>query len=80
MPELVRFSGIRLCMYFGDHLPPHFHVEYGEYKALIGIQDGALIRGKFPRRKLQEVQTYLAENRESLLETFFEFNPNLSNK
>jgi hypothetical protein len=28
MPELSRFYGIVIKMYFGDHAPPHFHAEY----------------------------------------------------
>jgi len=37
MPELSRFLGIVVYMYFNDHNPPHFHVDYGEYKAAIAI-------------------------------------------
>lgn len=37
MPEISRFFGIIIKMYFGDHLPPHSHAEYGEYKAVIDI-------------------------------------------
>jgi len=32
MPEICRFFGISIKMYFGDHMPPHFHAEYGEHK------------------------------------------------
>ncbi|GAB4407628.1 MAG: hypothetical protein Kow00123_20580 [Anaerolineales bacterium] len=37
MPEISRFFGIVIKMYFDDHLPPHFHAEYGEYKAVVDI-------------------------------------------
>ncbi len=30
MPEISRFLGIVICMYFNDHNPPHFHVEYND--------------------------------------------------
>jgi hypothetical protein len=33
MPELSRFLGIVILMYFRDHNPPHFHVEYNEHRA-----------------------------------------------
>lgn len=33
MPELSRFLGIAILMYFNDHNPPHFHVKYNEYRA-----------------------------------------------
>lgn len=29
MPELSRFFGIVIRMYIQDHVPPHFHAEYG---------------------------------------------------
>ena len=50
MPELSRFLGITIYMLFNDHNPPHFHVEYGEYKASISIKDLALIDGDLPSR------------------------------
>jgi hypothetical protein len=37
MPEVSRFFGIVIRMYFNDHNPPHFHAEYGDYEALIDI-------------------------------------------
>jgi hypothetical protein len=33
MPEVARFYGIVIKVFFGDHLPPHFHAIYGEYNA-----------------------------------------------
>lgn len=30
MPEISRFLGIVVYMYYKDHAPPHFHAEYGE--------------------------------------------------
>lgn len=38
MPELSRFYGIVIKMYFGDHDPPHFHAEYAEDRAVINIE------------------------------------------
>lgn len=42
-------------MFFKDHAPPHFHVKYAEYKAIIDIKALALIEGKLPRRALSLV-------------------------
>jgi hypothetical protein len=33
MPQISRFFGIAVLMYFNDHAPPHFHVAYGEFEA-----------------------------------------------
>ena len=52
MPELSRFYGIVIKMYFDDHSPPHFHAEYGEYDALININTLAIIAGRLPGRAL----------------------------
>ena len=40
MPEISLFYGIRVTMYYDDHNPPHFHVRYNEYRAIIDIQTG----------------------------------------
>jgi hypothetical protein len=34
MPEISRFYGLIIKMFFKDHNPPHFHAEYGEHEAL----------------------------------------------
>jgi hypothetical protein len=52
MPEISRFYGIVIRMYFDEHLPPHFHAEYGDYEALININTLAVISGKLPPRAL----------------------------
>lgn len=30
MPEISRFPGIMIAMYYNDHVPPHFHTRYGD--------------------------------------------------
>ena len=44
MPEICRFFGIIIRMYYDDHEPPHLHVEYQGSKALVDF-DGNVIRG-----------------------------------
>ena len=50
MPELSRFFGIVILMYFRDHPPPHFHARYGDHEAKFAIENGKLIEGHFPKR------------------------------
>ena len=50
MPELSRFYGIIIRMYFGDHPPPHFHAKYGEHEAVIAISDLSVLAGSLPAR------------------------------
>lgn len=37
-------------MFFNDHNPPHFHVQYENHRAMIAIQELSLLRGKLPPR------------------------------
>jgi hypothetical protein len=39
VPEISRFLGIVIGMYYKEHNPPHFHAYYGENEAAIVIQD-----------------------------------------
>jgi len=40
MPEICRFYGIIIKMFFDDHHPPHFHAIYSDFEALIEINPG----------------------------------------
>ena len=51
MPEICRFLGIVISMYFDEHNPPHFHVYYNEYKAIIDIRTCEIIDGEIPSRQ-----------------------------
>ncbi|HVN90038.1 MAG TPA: DUF4160 domain-containing protein [Candidatus Binataceae bacterium] len=66
MPELSRFFGIIIRMFYSDHKPAHFHALYGEYEALIEIETLALIRGELPRRALALVLEWAVLHREEL--------------
>ncbi len=66
MPEISRFYGIIITMFFNDHNPPHFHVRYNEKKAIINIANGE-IEGKLPRRVLSLVYEWLDIHQEELM-------------
>jgi hypothetical protein len=68
MPEISRFFGITIKMFFGDHAPPHFHAEYGEYDALVDIRSLTVIDGTLPPRALGMVVEWAAEHREELVD------------
>lgn len=72
MPELSRFEGIVIKMFFGDddqHHKPHVHVIYGEYKASIGI-DGQLLAGSLPTRQYKMVVGWLALREDEVYEAW----------
>ena len=50
MPQISQFFGIVIYMYFNEHLPSHFHAEYGEAEAVYRIDTLDVIRGELPRR------------------------------
>lgn len=56
-------------MYFNDHNPPHFHVEYQGYTAIVNIEDGT-IRGEMPRKQLGMIYEWIDQNKNELLENW----------
>lgn len=66
MPEISRFLGIIIRMYYRDHAPPHFHAEYGEYEVTIDILTG-VITGHFPKRALKAVLEWYELHKDELL-------------
>jgi hypothetical protein len=57
MPEISRFLGIIIAMYYRDHSPPHFHAMYGEFEMIVTIESGAMT-GDFPARAAALVQEW----------------------
>lgn len=57
MPELSRFLGIVIAMYYRDHGPPHFHAIYGDFEITVEIESGK-VNGDFPMRALAHVQEW----------------------
>ena len=70
MPEISRFLGISIAMYFDDHNPPHFHVKYNEFRAIISINDLKIIDGNLPPRVLGLVMEWAELNKKKLLENW----------
>ncbi len=50
MPRVSQFYGVIVYMSFNDHLPSHFHAEYGGLEAVSAIDTLDLLRGQLPRR------------------------------
>ena len=40
MPEISRFLGIVVRMYYREHAPPHFHAAYGDFEVVVQIESG----------------------------------------
>lgn len=69
MPEICRFYGIVIKMYFrkSEHNPPHFHAIYGEYVGEFAIETGKVIAGDLPQKALSLVQEWAAAHRDELM-------------
>jgi hypothetical protein len=72
MPELSRFYGIVIKMYFDDHDPSHFHAEYAEDEAVISIETLAVIAGRLRPRALGLVAEWAALRQEELRTAWLE--------
>lgn len=67
MPEICRFYGIVIKMFWNDHAPPHFHAEYGGDLAVIDIQTFAFIRGSLPPKATALVLEWAALHKTDLM-------------
>jgi hypothetical protein len=67
MPEISRFYGIVIRMYWDDHNPPHMHAEYSGDEALIDIATQAVIAGRLPPRAMGLVAEWTKLHRDELL-------------
>ncbi|OGV70103.1 MAG: transcriptional regulator [Lentisphaerae bacterium RIFOXYA12_FULL_48_11] len=67
MPEISRFFGIIIKMFFDDHNPPHFHAFYGEHEVLIDINHLSVFAGSLPPRALGLVIEWATLHQEELL-------------
>ena len=68
MPEISRFFGIIIAMYYSDNAPPHFHARYGDLEAVIAIDNGELVEGRLPPRVLGLVQEWREYHKVELVE------------
>lgn len=66
MPEISRFYGISIRMYFADHSPPHFHAHYADSEALVEIATLSVIAGKLPPRAMGLVAEWASAHRDEL--------------
>ncbi len=66
MPEISRFFGIVITMYYDDHAPPHFHARYGGDEIQVEIENGRALAGRFSPRLTGLVQEWLVLHRGEL--------------
>jgi hypothetical protein len=67
VPRISQFYGIAICMYFGDHAPPHFHAIYGGADVAVSIRSRRVLAGHLPKRALALVRTWARIHEEELV-------------
>ena len=70
MPVISSFYGILIKMYFGDHVPPHFHAEYAEFTAQISIKGMGILEGYLPPKALALVVEWASIHQEELMQNW----------
>jgi hypothetical protein len=70
VPEISRFLGIIITMYYNDHPPPHFHVRYNQQKAIIDLKNLSILAGKLSPKVLELVMEWAAIHQIELLENW----------
>ena len=51
MPTISMFRGIKVCIYWRDHMPPHFHAFYGGSEILVSIEELEVLEGTMPSKQ-----------------------------
>ncbi len=67
MPEICRFFGIVIVMFYDEHNPPHFHARYGDAHAAIEIASLRVLEGRLPPRALGLVIEWASQHQEALM-------------
>ncbi len=70
MPLISEFFGIKIYMYWDEHIPPHFHAQYADNTILVDIIHGVVLRGIFPFRQLKLVIAWCELHRDELMQNW----------
>lgn len=66
MPQICAFYGIIIFLNYNDHMPPHFHAWYNEYRITVNIIDGT-VKGEMPGRALRMILEWLDLHRDEIM-------------
>jgi hypothetical protein len=70
MPEISRFLGIIIRMFWSEHNPPHFHAIYNDFEAEIEISSLNVKSGKLPAKVLGLVLEWAELHQEELMQNW----------
>ena len=69
MPEISRFLGVVIGMFYNEHGVAHFHAVYGEHEVSVEVESG-LVHGSFPPRALRHVLEWTVLHKQELLDNW----------
>jgi hypothetical protein len=69
MPEISRFLGIVIGIFYSEHGVAHFHAVYGEHEISVEMGSGT-IHGEFPARALRLVLEWANLHKQELIENW----------
>jgi hypothetical protein len=67
MPEIARFYGIVIKMFFDDYSPPQIHAAYGDYVGFIDIKKCKMINGDLSPLAKKMVEKWTKQHKDALL-------------
>jgi hypothetical protein len=70
MPEVSRFFGIIIRMYFDEHNPPHFHAIYAGGEIQVGIDPIVVLEGKLSNRAISLVIEWATLHQRELMDNW----------
>jgi hypothetical protein len=73
MPEIKRFGGFKLLMFFQDENPPHVHIRGAGFAAKVRISNGDVLAGEAPNKVLRQARRWVDEHQAELLALWDEF-------
>ena len=68
MPEISRFYGVIIAMFYSEHNPPHFHARYGGDNVAIDIRTLQVLEGRIPPRALGLVVEWASQHQDELMQ------------
>ena len=70
MPTISMFRGIRITMYWADHMPPHFHATFGGEEVIVSIKDVEVLDGTLPNKQLKMLLGWAAMRQDQLMDNW----------
>ena len=65
MPVLSMFYGVIISVFYKDHNPPHIHIQYAEYNAIVDF-NGNILEGELPVKQRKLIEAWIVLHQDEL--------------